>query len=188
MRYLMTACLLLAGCAAFDMADLGHTHTVTRDNGTVTEVTESHAKVRGKPAQEFEMELPGMAVSVREIIDPAEFSKILYWIGGVSVILAVVMGKIFGWGFGIIMAVFGASLIAVGRLMAASPWVAVAPGVILFVGAGYVLWRLHQGKVDHEIAFDASDELTEEQKAGMSRAERARLEKLKGKSFFRRLV
>ena len=180
--------VLLTGCAAFDVADLGHTHTVTRDNGTVTETTESHAKVRGKPAAEFEMKLPGMSLSVREIIDPAEFSKILYWIGGISVILAVVMGKLFGWGFGIIMAVFGTSLIAVGRLMAASPWIALAPGIIILIGGGYVLWRLYQGKIDHETAYDASDILTDKQKKDMPRKERVQLEKLKGESLLRRLI
>ena len=210
--YLIAVGLMLPGCTAFDMADLQHTETLSediiidsetlQDAGFTDEqiealresvkveikATESSAKVRGKPAQEFEMVLPGMSLSVREIIDPAEFSKILYWIGGISVILTVVMGKLFGWGFGIIMAVFGTSLIAVGRLMAASPWIAVAPGIIILIGGGYVLWRLYQGKIDHETAYDASDILTDKQKKDMPRKERVQLEKLKGESFLRKLI
>ena len=180
--------VLLTGCAAFDVADLGHTHTVTRDNGTVTETTESHAKVRGKPAGEFEMKLPGMSLSVFDHFDPGELSGILYWIGGVSLILAALLGYLLGWGLGIIVAVFAISLIAVGRLMAASPWIAVLPGVVIFVGAGYVLWRLYQGKIDHEVAYDASDKLTDEQKQDLPKRERVQLEKLKGESFLRKLI
>ena len=202
----------MTGCSVFDMADLQHTETLSHETIIDTEIlqdagftdeqiealqesvkveiktTESSAKVRGKPAQEFEMALPGMSLSVREIIDPAEFSKILYWIGGISVILAVVMGKLFGWGFGIIMAVFGISLIAVGRLMAASPWIALAPGIIILIGGGYVLWRLYQGKIDHETAYDASDILTDKKKKDMPRKDRVQLEKLKGESFLRKLI
>ena len=210
--YLIAVGLMLPGCTAFDMADLQHTETVSHETIIDTEIlqdagftdeqiealresvkveiktTESSAKVRGKPAQEFEMVLPGMSLSVREIIDPAEFSKILYWIGGVSVILAVLMGKFFGWGFGIIFAAFGLSLIAMGRLMAASPWIAVAPGIALVIGVGYLLWRLYIGKIDHEVAYDASDILTDKQKKDMPRKDRVQLEKLKGESFLRKLI
>ena len=210
--FLMAGLVLLAGCAAFDVADLQHTETLSQDTIIDTETlqdagftdeqivalresvkveiktTESSAKVRGKPAAEFEMKLPGMSLSVFDHFDPGELSGILYWIGGVSLILAALLGYLLGWGLGIIVAVFAISLIAVGRLMAASPWIAVLPGVVIFVGAGYVLWRLYQGKIDHEVAYDASDKLTENQKADMPRKERVQLEKLKGESLLRRLV
>ena len=72
--------------------------------------------------------------------------------------------------------------------MAASPWIALAPGIIILIGSGYVLWRLYQGKIDHETAYDASDILTDKQKKDMPRKDRVQLEKLKGESFLRKLI
>ena len=210
--FLMAVLVLLTGCAAFDVADLQHTETLSQDTIIDTETlqdagftdeqivalresvkveiktTDSSAKVRGKPAGEFEMKLPGMELSVFDHFDPGELSGILYWIGGVSLILAALLGYLLGWGLGLIVAVFAISLIAVGRLMAASPWIAVLPGVVIFVGAGYVLWRLYVGKTDHKAVYDVADVLTDEQKATLPKSDRVVMEKNKGKSFFRRLV
>ncbi len=212
---LIVSTLFFTGCQVFDTASVGHVETVTQESveidaellqsvgfteeqiaaltkavtvNVTVETTESKAKVRGKPATEFEMRLPGMALSVFNNFDPGELSGILYWIGGVSLILAALLGYLLGWGLGIIIAVFAVSLIAVGRLMAASPWIAMLPGIVVCVGAVYILWRLYVGKADHKTVYDVADVLTDEQKATLPKSDRVVMEKNKGKSFLRRMV
>ena len=204
MRWLMIpALLLLTGCAAFDMADLQHAETLSQDTiidadtlqdaGFTTEqidalresvkveikTTSSSAKVRGKPAGEFEMTLPGMALSVRDIIDPASMAKYLY-IGAVAIaIMGLLAGKFFGWGITIGAMGMAAGLVVLGRI-SAMPYAGISLLLLSVAGGiGYVLWRLHRGKAEHRALWDVADVLKPSQIAKLPKKDRIEIEKNK---------
>lgn len=128
-------------------------------------------RLRGEPASEdINLDLPGMSLSIRDIIDPAEHSEILYWVGGGLVVLGVVSGYFLGWGMAIIVSIFGVGLIAIGRFMASTWLVALLPGSAILLGAGYIIYRLYTGKEEHKVLkdiakafdeFDNEDEVKE---------------------------
>lgn len=193
---LIVAVLLILSCSAFDSAeyesvkgkikaDLSVDKEKLKESGEfsdkqietlekafIVETDDSDyntysVRLSGKPANEdIDLALPGMSLSIRDIIDPAEHSAILYWIGGGLVVLGVVGGYFLGWGLSIIVGIFGVGLIAIGRFMASTWLVALLPGAAILIGAGYIVYRLYRGKEEHQVLKDiaiAFDEFDDEE-------------------------
>ncbi len=197
-------CVFLMGCAIFDLVDVAHKETVVKERVEInpeplvesgftdeqiaaivealkikveTETVDHRTKVRGKAAEEFELSLPGMALSAFRTFDPGAHSRTLYIMGGVILVAAAVGGYLLGKGVALWLGIAGVGCIVLGRVTA-MPYAGVtllALGVMGFVG--YVVWRLYRGKVEHEVLCDVAPVVPDARKKELPKRDRIELER-----------